>query len=133
MKKFNIIALSLLAFFMLGTIVYASSQGVYVNYVLDLGEYAETPEINFAKSYNSTIKLTNNTRAVDAEMGLSISRKKWFNYTLETRRDIWVKDKDEVSYTYVTPSKDTYKGTIVFNANRNTAYASTMRRKTELY
>ncbi len=116
MKKFNIVTFTVLAFCAFGIIVKAAS----INYTLKfVGANDYTKDITMSKGHKSTIGITNNTRALDSQLGIAISQKTLFGYSTEIRRNPWVLDTSKYSYEYEIPKKDDYRGSVVWNAQKD--------------
>lgn len=121
MKKFNIIAITLIAFCaIIGTVKAVNPTGFTLSKV---GAYVFGESTSIKKAVSPKILYNNFTPAWDSQLGFSVSKKNIFGkWILFKRQDIWVKDiyKKDISFSK-TESSGTYRPTIVYNSFRNSS------------
>ena len=126
MKKIRILSFSLISFCAFCCVALAAST-VSEDYTLNgVGSYKKTGILEIAKDKDTTVKAVNQTRAIEGNLGLSLSRDALIGDELIARRDFDMYDKDSVSYIVTTKKKGDYFGTIVCNSN-NSPYHFAMR------
>lgn len=117
MKKFNILALTILMFCAIGVVKAATATSYEFKSV---GQFKDGNPVELKEKVTPYIHLNNDTPAADVELAFSISRKNWLGqYSLYSRIHQWTKGK----YTWdlklaVTDKKSDYKPTVVYNAQK---------------